>query len=150
MASEMRRIAMLLVERRTEAFASRHPREESERRVRQALEGFVPKGMVYEMAWRDEGGAAHLDVTYAPSRGTRSFLNAMSIVLLLLLAACVWAYTAGAAPAPVRIMLVIFTVLALLAFPFVVVAFGSRREAEESVLRRRVRKAIVEEEEEAR
>jgi hypothetical protein len=36
--------------------------------------------------------------------------------------------------------------LALLAFPFVMVAYGSRREAEEANLRRAIRRAIVDEE----
>jgi hypothetical protein len=37
--------------------------------------------------------------------------------------------------------------LAILAFPFVVVAYGSQREAEEATLRKKIRRAIVEEEE---
>ncbi len=91
-------MAKLLVERRTDAFASRYPRTESERRVRAAIEGFAPKAMVYDTAWRDEGGAAFLDVTFTPSPSTQFFL------------------------------------------------YGSRRDAEEATLRRRIRRAIVEEE----
>ena len=137
--SEMRRTAKLLVARRSEAFASRYPRAESEARVSRAIEGFAPKGMMFETAWRDEAGAPTLDVSFAPSRGTRFFLNSASVVFIVLLAVSLW--TRG-------VFIVIFTLAAILAFPFVVVAYGSRREAEEATLRKKIRKAIVEEEEE--
>jgi hypothetical protein len=141
MASEMRRMAKLLVASRSEAFASRYPRAESEARVKRAIEGFAPKGMAFEAAWREEPGAAVLDVNYTPTRGTRLFLHASSLTLIVLLAASLWARSA-----PVMIV----TACAILAFPFLVVAYGSRREAEESTLRKKIRKAIVEEEEKPR
>jgi hypothetical protein len=146
MASEMRRLAKLLVERRTDAFASRYPRRESEQRVKAAMEGFAPKGMVYDTAWRDEAGATFLDVTFAPARGTRWFLNSASLVLATLVGATLWAFIAPGEPAGARILIAIVTLLAILAFPFVVTAYGSRRDAEEATLRRRIRRAIVEEE----
>src|SRR5947199_6149939 len=146
MASEMRRMAKLLVERHTDAFASRYPRTESERRVKAAMEGFAPKAMVYDTAWRDEAGATFLDVTFMPSRGTQSFLQSASLVAALLLAATLWALMAPGEAAGGRILIVIVTLLAILAFPIVVVGYASRRDAEEATLRRRLRKAIVEEE----
>jgi hypothetical protein len=145
MASEMRRLAMLLVERRSETFASRHPREESRRRVESALQGLVPKAMAYDTRWRDEGGATFLDVTFLPARGTRRLLNSVSIALVLLLAAAVWALAAPGELAGGRVLVMIATLLAILGFPFLVVAFGSHRDAEEANLRRRIRRAIVEE-----
>lgn len=147
MASEMRRMAKLLVARRSEAFESRYPRAESEARVKRAIEGFAPKGMVFETAWRDEPGAAVLDVSFAPSRSTRFFLNSSSAVFTVLLAVTLWALVAPGEMPSSRIMIAIFTLGAILAFPLVVVAYGSRREAEESILRKKIRKAIVEEEE---
>jgi len=48
------------------------------------------------------------------------------------------------------VLIAAFMVLALLAFPFVMVAYGSRREAEEANLRRAIRKAIVDDERLAR
>ena len=147
MASEMRRLAKLLVERRTDAFASRYPRSESEQRVKSAMEGFAPKGMVYDTAWREEAGATFLDVTFSPARGTRWFLNSVSLALAILLGATLWAFFAPGEPAGARILIAIVTMLAILAFPFVVTAYGSRRDAEEATLRRRIRKAIVEREE---
>jgi len=137
MASEMRRMAKLLVARRSEAFESRYPRAESEARVKRAIEGFSPRGMVFETAWREEPGATVLDVSFVPTRGTRLFLNSASFVFIGLLAASLWARSAA---------IMIATVIAILVFPFVVVAYGSRREAEESTLRKKIRRAIVEEE----
>ena len=145
MASEMRRMAKLLMERREEAFRSRYPREESMRRVDAALEGFQSKGMVYATAWRSDAGATFLDVRFAPSRSTRAFLNTSSLVFLVLLGATAFALLAPGEPMAGRVLLAIGTLTAILVFPFVVVAFGSRREAEEATLRRRLKKAIVDE-----
>ena len=150
MASEMRRMAQLLVERHSESFESRYSREESARRVERALAGATPKGMVYETAWRDASGATILDVTFSPARRSRRFLNLMSVVLTLLLAATAWALVMPGEPPVSRVLIAIFTLAAILAFPFVIVAFGSRREAEEANLRRAIRRAIVDEERPAR
>ena len=147
MASEMRRLAKLLIERHDEAFESRYPREESIRRVERALEGFSAKGMVFKSAWRETAGPATLDVSFAPSPNTRFILNSVSLVLSLMLIATVWALFSPGEVILGRALLSIGTLLAILAFPFVIVAFASRREAEEATLRRRLRKAIVEEEE---
>ncbi len=146
MASEMRRLAKLLVESRGESFESRYSRGESIQRVERALASVVPKGMVYTTAWRDERGATFLDVSFAPSRATRLFLNTSSVVFLLLLAATLWALVSPGEPPPGRFLVTLVTLLAILMFPFVVVAYGSRRESEESSLRKAIRKAIVEEE----
>jgi len=86
----------------------------------------------------------------APSPGTRRFLNMMSAALTLLLAATVWALMTPGEPPVSRVLIAAFMVLALLAFPFVMVAYGSRREAEEANLRRAIRKAIVDDERLAR
>ncbi len=145
MASEMRRMAGLLVERRSESFESRYSREESAMRVERVTAGIAPKGMVFETSWRESPGAPILDVTFSPSPGTRRFLNIVSAVLALLLAATVWALVTPGEPPVSRVLIAVFMMLALLAFPFVMVAYGSRREAEEANLRRAIRKAIVEE-----
>jgi hypothetical protein len=147
MASEMRRMARALVERRSEAFESRYPRDESAARLEHAIAGFAPKGMVFETAWREETGATWLDVRFAPSPATRFFLNSASAVLTLLIAATIGALVVPGEPPVNRYLVALLTVLAILAFPFVVVAYGSRREAEESTLRRKIRRAIVEREE---
>lgn len=141
--SEMRRMAKLLVERHDETFKSRYPRDESVRRVENALAGFTAKGMVYESSWRDEGGASFFDVRFSPSRSTRVFLNSGSLVFTLLFAASLWSFFAPGETTSGRVIVWITTITAILVFPFVVVAYGSRRDAEEATLRRRVKKAIV-------
>ena len=143
-------MARLLVERREEAFQSRYPRDESMRRVDAALEGFKAKGMLYETAWREESGATFLDVRFLPTRNTRAFLNTSSLVFVVLLGATAFALLAPGEPVAGRVLLAIGTLAAILVFPFVVVAFGSRREAEESMLRRRLKTAIVDEDQEPR
>jgi hypothetical protein len=114
-------------------------------RVERMTAGIAPKGMVFETSWRESPGAPILDVTFSPSPGTRRFLNIVSAVLALLLAATVWALVTPGEPPVSRVLIAVFMMLALLAFPFVMVAYGSRREAEEANLRRAIRKAIVEE-----
>ena len=141
--SEMRRLARLLVERRGETFKSRYPREESVRRVEAALADFKAKGMVYESSWRENEGASVFDVRFAPSPNTRFFLNSASLMFTLLLAASLWSMFAPGEPVAGRVIIWIATVTGILVFPFVVVAYGSRREAEEATLRRRVKRAIV-------
>ena len=142
--SEMRRMAKMLVESRSEAFQSRYPREESARRLAAAIAGFAPRGMAFTTAWRDEPAATFLDVSFAPSRATRVFLNTAALVLTLMLGATLWSLLApGEAPAA-RVPVILATILAVLAFPFVVLAYASRREAEEATLRRKIRRALVE------
>ena len=139
-------MAKLLVERHNETFASRYPREESTRRLARAIDGFAPKGMVFETAWRDQDGAAHLDLATAPSKRTRAFLHTTSVVLTLLVAAAIACLVLPGEAGAARVAVALASLMAMLAFPFVMVAYGSRREAEESVLRRKIRKALVEEE----
>src|SRR5258706_8717990 len=146
MASEMRRMAKLLVESRRESFESRYSREESAVRVERVTAGIAPRAMVFEISWRESPGAPILDVTFSPSPGTRRFVNMMSAVLTLLLAATVWALVTPGEPPVSRVLIAVIMMLALLAFPFVMVAYGSRREAQEANLRRAIRKAIVDEE----
>jgi hypothetical protein len=146
MASEMRRMARLLIERHSESFESRYSREESVKRVERATAGVAPRGMVFETAWRESPGAPTLEVTFSPAPRSRRFLNGMSAILTLLLAATIWALVTPGEPPVSRALIAIFTIIVMLAFPFVIVAFGSRREAEEATLRRAIRKAIVEEE----
>jgi hypothetical protein len=103
--------------------------------------------MVFKATWSDAPGPATLEVSFAPSRGTRFFLNSASLVLTLMLLATIWALVAPGELAVGRAAVAIATILSILAFPFIVVAYGSRREAEEATLKRRIRKAIVDEEE---
>jgi hypothetical protein len=147
MASEMRRVAKALVERRSESFASRYPRDESIARLKKALEGFAPTRLQLESAWHEGPEGLRLDVRFNPARRTDWFLKASSVFLTLLMGSAVWAWLAPGEDRTVKFLVPLLTVLGILAFPFVVVALGSQREAEESRLRRAIRRALVDEDE---
>ena len=146
MASEMRRVARSLVESRSESFASRYPRAESEARVANALAGFAPRRLRFESAWKEQPGSLQLEVAFRPARGIDFFLKSMSVVLTLLLASAAWALVSAEEGRALRFLVPMAAVLAILAFPFVVAALGSQREAEESRVRRLIQRALADEE----
>lgn len=146
MASEMRRLAQALVAERDESFASRYPRAESERRFARAIEGFRPRGLRYRTQWRETPGGVQLDVAMRPSPGSHRFLRASSLVFFVLLSATAYAFIDPSRTQAERVIMSVLTVVATLAMPFVVTAYGARREAEEATLRRLIRRHLVDEE----
>jgi len=146
MASELRRAAKALVESRVETFESVHGLAESRSRLDHALAALgAPRALALTGTWSERGGHAVYEATFAPSPGTRRFLNALSLALVLLLAGSGWAFLATAQGAPVRFFLPFSTVFAVIAMPFVVNAAASRREAEEARIRRALRVALRDE-----
>lgn len=141
--SEMRRIAKALVAERKESFTSAYPRDESAARVAKAIDGFAAKRMSYEARWRDGAEVPTLDITTRSSRSTDVMLKSGSIVLTLLIASSVWAIFSADADGALAFLVPLTTALAILAFPFVVVAAGSAREAEEARLIRAIKKALA-------
>lgn len=147
MQSEMRRLARALVETREETYASRHALEVSKARLDAALASLDPKEVRFERSWRGDGGKVTLDVRFSPAPRTRRLLQASSIALLLLIASGAWAFMAPAEDRPARFLAPLFAVLGILGFPFVAVALGSQREAEEARIRRAIRRALTDEDE---
>jgi hypothetical protein len=147
MASETARIAKALVASRSESFASRHPRAESEARLAAALASVHPKRLVFGSRWREEPAGLVLDAEYRPAPGIKRFLNATSLVLLALIAASVWAVREARSEGALAFLVPLTAVLAVLGFPFVVVAIGSQREAEEARIARAIRRALTDEDE---
>jgi hypothetical protein len=145
--SEARRAARALVERRTERFESRYGIEESRRRVEAALGTTSPRRVVFAPSWREESGRAVLEATFSPPARTQRFLSVTSVVMTLLVAASAWALLAPGADAALRWLLPLSTAFAILALPFVFVALGSQRLAEESRIRKAIRVALQDEEE---
>jgi hypothetical protein len=143
MASEMRRMAKALVETREETYASRHSVEVSKARADAALAALVPKALRFERSWSNDNGHATLVVRFAPASRTRRFLQASSIVLTLLVLAAAWALLAPGEDRPARLLLPLVAGFAVLAFPFVVVALGSQREAEEARIGKALRRALT-------
>ena len=145
MASETARIAKSLVASREESFASPHSRDAAEARVAAALAPIHPKRVAFARRWRDDSAGLVLDATFHPTPGIRRFLQAASVVLMALIASSVWAVRSADDEGALAFLLPLVTVLAILAFPLVVVAMGSQREAEEARIARAIRRALTDE-----
>ena len=148
MASETRRAAQALIETRVERFESRHPLEVSQARLAETLARARPEGRVdFSTRWTNDGGKAVLEATFAPPRRVGRFLQATSIAMTLLVAATVWAMVSDDASPGMAWLLGLSTAFTVFALPFVYVAMGSTRAAEESRLLRAIRAALQDEEE---
>lgn len=143
--SELRRAARALVETRIERFESRHPLEESKTRLATAMEHVpAPRSSVYASEWREEEGRVLLEARFAPTLKTKRLLQGFSIAMALLVAASVWAVATQ--EGALKFLLPLFTVLSILALPFVSLGMGSQRAAEESRVLKAIRVALLDEE----
>ena len=148
MASETRRAAQALIETRVERFESRHPLEVSQARLAATLERARPEGRVdFTTRWTNDAGKAVLEATFSPPRRVGRFLEATSVVMTLLVAATVWALVSNDASPAMAWLLALSTAFTVLALPFVYVAMGSTRAAEETRILRAIRAALMDEEE---
>ncbi|QJR14093.1 hypothetical protein [Usitatibacter palustris] len=159
--SEMRRIANLLVAVRPASYPSAHDLDTSIAKLRAAanpaspgeqLRGDIGANGVRLTFSRASGGGVRcafegtwiaagdvfLDGRFVPAGRTTLFLKATSVVLALLFAATVWAWLRDVEVAT-RVITTLTLLLAIFAFPFAVMAFGSDREVEEIA----IAKAIV-------
>jgi hypothetical protein len=146
-ASETSRIAKALVARRTESFASRLPRAQSEARLAAALATIRPKRLRFASRWRQEGTELVLDAEFSPAPGTQRFLQAASALLVLLIASSAWALMRSGEAGAFAFLVPLTTVLGILGFPFVAAAIGSQREAEEARIRTAIRRALTDRDE---
>ena len=141
--SEMKRAGRALVESRTERFESVHPLEESRTRIAAALaRAKIVPGASFAPEWHEEEGRAVLEAKFFPPRGVHALLRAISVMLVVLIAASVYVlmrYPAGA----LRFLLPAFTVLSILGLPIITLALNSQREAHESRIRRAIRVALL-------
>jgi len=142
--SELKRAARALVETRSERFESLHGLAESKSRLEKALESIgVPGSTVFTPTWSEANGRATLDVRFAPPPGIQRLLKALSLGMALAVAMSAWAVVTQ--EGSVQFMLPLFTVLAILAVPFVALGLGSQREAAEARLKRAIRVALRDE-----
>lgn len=143
--SEMKRAAASLVERRSERFESTHDAATSKARLDAALDrARVERPWRFEARWSESPVA--LEVTHAPSRGAKTFLNLASIAFVLLAWASAWALMKSDNEA-LRFLLPLATLLLVLGFPFVTLAMASNRAAYEARVRRAIRVALRDEDE---
>jgi hypothetical protein len=145
MKSETRRVAASLVESRRETFATRHSREESERRLAGAIKARMPRMSVIEAAWTDGAEGLRAEVQSRPAPAIRRFLFAASLALTVLVISSAWIMFAPEEPTPLKFLLPLVTVLGILGLPLLIVALGSQREAEDERLRRAIRHALLDE-----
>ena len=141
--SETRRGARTLIAHRTERFASRHDRVESERRLDQAL-ARVPDAGDFGRVWIDEAGGTALLATFPPSKHTQRTLRLLSLGMLALVAATAWVLSRPGEGAE-RFLLPLFTVLAIFALPFVILGLASARAAREARILKAIRVALQDE-----
>ena len=148
MASEARRAARALVERRSERFESRHPLGESKARLQDTLSRARPEGrVVFTPEWKSEGATTVLEAHFAPPARVDRVLKGTSVAMSLLVAATLWALVSDASTPALAWLTALFTGFAILALPFVYVAMGSNRLAEEARIQRAIRAALLDEEE---
>jgi hypothetical protein len=141
--SEMRRAAKALVERKSETFESRYTLAESKARLEPAIAALRLGGATqFRPHWKSAGDKVLLEAEFLPSRRILRVLKVSSFVLMMLIVVSVWAAVSSEEGA-LRFLVPLFTVLAILAFPFVALALSSNREAEESRIRRAIRKALL-------
>lgn len=144
--SELKRAARALVETRSERFESRHGLAESKERLEGAIARIGATGpTVFTAHWTERDGRAALEARFAPPPKTLRLLNLMSMAMAIAVGLGLWA--AATLQGPMQFALPLFTVLAILALPFVALGLASQREAAESRLRRAIRVALLDEEE---
>ena len=148
MATEAQRAARALMDRRVERFESRYPLSESRSRLdgtlsRARLEGRV----VFTPQWRDADGKTMLEASFAPPARVGVILKTLSVALTLLILATAWAVLSGAPGSSAAWLLGLSTGLAMLAMPWIFVAMGSSRLAEEARITRAIKAALMDAEE---
>jgi hypothetical protein len=145
--SEMRRSARRLVESRSERFVSRHDLVESQRRVAAALGKLDPsRSLRLDYAWEKEEERPVLVATFAPAPNTRRLMSALSLCMALLIGASAWAIFSRDVSTSAAFLLPMITALAILGLPLMILALASRRAAEEAVISKALRAALLGEE----
>ena len=148
MASEAQRAARALMDRRAERFESRHPLAESRSRLEGTLSRARLEGTVaFTCAWSEVGGKAVLDARFAPPRRTSIILQGLSVTLVALLAGAGWAHYSGEMKPGITWTLTFLVTLAIFAMPWVSIAMGSSRLAEEARITRAIKAALLDEDE---
>jgi hypothetical protein len=148
MPSEARRATRALMEERVDRFESRHSMDESRSRLDAALSRARREGrVVFTPEWREAEGKILLDARFAPPRRVGTVVKSLSIALTLLMVATAWSMLSRDIGASAAWLLALFTGLVCLTMPWVFVAMGSSRLAEEARILRAIRAALMDEDE---
>jgi hypothetical protein len=142
----MRRAAKALVASRVETFETLHPLPISKQRLERSLAQLgAPRSLRLTGCWKAVEGREVYEATFRPAPGTKRFLHAFSLGLVLLIGASAWAIHSAEEGRALKFLLPMFTLLAVIAIPFVVYGFASHREAEEARIVRAIRGALQDE-----
>ena len=148
MPTEAQRAASALMARRVERFESRHPMAESKTRLEATLARARPEGRVaFDPTWSDADGKVLLDAVFSAPPRVGTILKSLSIAFTLLLVVTAWAVLSPSAGTSTAWLLGLFTGLAVLGMPWIFVAMGSNRLAEEARITRAIKAALMDEEE---
>ena len=159
MASEMRRAAKALVERTPAEFATAHGVEEALLRLR-ASPGLDVEASGDRLAIHEKGRAARLTAgrfeggwvpraagsvlagDFVPSPGIHAFLRSASVGLALLMGASLWTWFDSTSGGPLRYLLALCALFAVLGFPIAILAVASQKEAAQARVAKAVRAAL--------
>ena len=157
MASEMRRAAKALVEAHPQVIKSDFPPPEGSARLnRLELEGATiqastsavvirtAKGDHFVGQWKLVDALHTLEGEFLPPARTQRVLRAFAIGLTLLLAATAWTFLAGLQTS-LKVSASLFTLFAILAFPYVILGMSSQRSGREATLARTLQRALTRE-----
>jgi len=148
MPTEAQRAANALMQQRVERFESLHSMSESRSRLEGTLSRARVEGrVVFTPTWSEADGKVLLDAGFAPPARVGTILKSLSIALTALLLVTAWAMLSPAAPASAAWLLGLCTGLTVLAMPWVFVAMGSNRLAEEARITRAIKAALRDREE---
>jgi hypothetical protein len=157
MASEFRRAARSLVEPHAKSIESDYPIEEAVALLNAAIADGTLAGHVslervelrapgrgaeaFIAQWKSDAEGARLEGEFPTPSGTQRWLRAVAMGLTALIATTAWAVFTDSSIA-MRAPIGFFTLFAILAFPYGIVAMSSQRDAREAALTKTLRKAL--------
>jgi len=145
MGSEVRRASLALMARREERFTTHRQLADARERLDQALASMSFSRMEVRREWVDGPKGPELVVRLDPVPRVERRLRMLSLSMVVLLAASVWAIASDDVPRTVAFLLPMATGLLVLGLPIVGAALGSQREGEEARLRKAIRTALADE-----
>src|SRR5436309_2463461 len=131
MSSEVRRAALALMARREERFTTHRQPADARERLEHALESMTFSRVDVRREWVEGADGPELVVRLEPVARVERRLRMLSLAMVALLAASVWAIASRDVSRSVAFLLPMATGFLVLALPIVGAALGSQREGEE-------------------
>jgi len=158
MTSEMRRAAKALVEPHPHTIKSDYPPGEASERIKgliasgklgaatadasgDAILIRTSKGDHFAGKWTVSAEGQVLEGEFLPPAGIQRVLKGFAAGLTLLLVATAWTFVAGLETS-LKVSASLFTLFAILAFPYVILGLSSQRSGREAAIARAVQRAL--------